>query len=187
MNNIKIKQEWRIKIAILFIFFLPTMTYAFFCPNNFNQINFGDTIEQIQQQCGSPAKQDTKEITPDIPVPQEWNYYVPRTYTLSATNQPQSTLKTQFTFDSSGKAINISVNGLGVPSTNVCNGIVIALGATQDAVKAACGNPTFVNKPPPSSTPTGTPPPKKKMTEFTYNTNPPVILVFENGILKEKK
>ena len=174
-------------IKMIFVFLLPTISYAFFCPNNFNQINFGDTIAQIQQQCGTPAKQETKEIAPDIPTPQEWNYYVPRTYTLSATNQPEMTLKTQIIFDANGKAININVNGLSMPSTNVC-GAVIQLGATQDTVKAACGNPAIINKQQATAPQTGsTQPPKNKITEFTYSTTPPVTLVFENGVLKSKK
>ncbi|HLB43040.1 MAG TPA: hypothetical protein VJN02_09390 [Gammaproteobacteria bacterium] len=175
-------------LYFLLVLFVPMTSYAFFCPNNFNQINFGDTIAQVQQQCGTPAKQETKEITPETQGPQEWNYYIPRTYTLSATDQPKTTLKTQITFDSNGKAINISVNGLGVPSTDVCGGI-IQLGSNQDAVKAACGNPSFINtqQNPAPSNGTGMQTQKNKMTEFTYNANPPVTLTFENGILTGKK
>ncbi len=173
----------------------PALSYAFFCPSNFNQINFGDTLEQVQGLCGPAAKQETKEITPaptEAKGPQEWNYYIPRAYVLSATNQPQMTLKTQIVFDENGKAVNINVNGLSMPSTNVC-GAVIQLGSTQDAVKAACGNPSFVNQGAQPATATAvtpsTPPQvqKTKITELTYNSTPPVTLTFENGILKEKK
>lgn len=175
----------RIKYFLIFILFYPSITFGFLCPNNFNQINFGDTITQVQSQCGTPTKQETKEVASEAPVPQEWSYYIPRTYVLSATNQPQMTLKTQIVFDDTGKAINISVNGLSVPSTTVC-GNTIQVGSSQDAIKAACGDPGFVNKQQPTSS-SGAQTQKIKITELTYATIPPVTLVFENGILKGKK
>src|SRR5690606_3368063 len=100
------------KLFALTLGFYPLLSYAFFCPTNFNQINFGNTQAQVEQLCGTPAKQETKDVAIEPPTPQEWSYYIPRTYILSATNQSQMSLKTQFTFDKDGKVINISVNGL---------------------------------------------------------------------------
>ena len=40
----------------------PTLSYAFFCPSNFNQINIrGDSIEQVQQTCGNPDEKKQKK------------------------------------------------------------------------------------------------------------------------------
>lgn len=169
----------------LLFFLLPTLADAFFCPNNFNQINFGNTIEQVQQQCGIPAKQDKKEVTPELPTMQEWNYFIPKTFATSATNQSQMTLKTQITFDDKGKTINISVNGLSVASTTACGNGTLQLGDTTSQVEAICGKPSFINKQ--SISTSSAPPTVIKVTEFTYNTTPPVTLVFENGVLTQKK
>ena len=82
-------------------------------------------------------------------------------------------------FDANGKVINISVNGIGVGSTMVC-GQTIQLGDTATTVKSTCGNPNFINKQ--DATP-GTMQTSDKVTTFTYNTNPPVKLIFKNGEL----
>ena len=96
-------------------------------------------------------------------------------------DQAQGTLKTSFTFDANGKAVNISVNGIGVGATTIC-GNNLQLGDTRDTVKAACGTPTLINKQ------TASPEkPSIKVVEFTYKSTPPVTLIFENGKLKEKK
>jgi hypothetical protein len=172
------------KLILLVLIFSPTLSYAFFCPTNFNQIDFGYTTDQVQQECGKPDKQETKDG--DVPVPQEWSYFIPQTVALSANQNGQGTLKTTVTFDKSGKAINLSVNGLGVGASSIC-GKSIQLGDTLDAVKSACGEPSFINKQANPTSPTGSEQPPKKITTFTYNTNPSVILTFENGKLTSKK
>lgn len=159
---------------------LPTFSFAFFCPTNFNQIQEGDSIEQVQALCGKPDKQETVEKKAEGP--QEWSYFVPQTVGMSSMNPAQGTLKTQVTFDSSGKAINISVNGIGVGSTAIC-GSMIQLGDSSERIKSACGTPVLVNKQSPEENkeqPT-------KITSFTYGTTPPVTLMFENGKLMEKQ
>ena len=65
----------RILLASLIIF--PNLGFAFFCPTNFNQIDFGMKPDQIIQACGKPD--DQKELIKENDnVPQEWNYYIPR-------------------------------------------------------------------------------------------------------------
>jgi hypothetical protein len=160
----------------------PTLSYAFFCPTNFNQIDFGNTMDQVQQQCGKPDLQETKEVGP--PGPQEWTYFINQTQLLGTPQQSQGTLKTTIDFDKDGKAINITANGIGVGATTIC-GQNIQLGSTRDAVKAACGEPGFINKQTPADN--ATPPPKKKVTTFTYNSTPPQKLIFEDGILTSKQ
>lgn len=168
-------------INICIISLAPTLSYAFFCPNNFNQIDFGFTTEQVIAQCGKPDKEESKDVTPEGP--QEWNYYIPQTVATTGINQQkQGTLKTQMTFDSEGKAINISVNGIGVGSTTIC-GVPVQLGDTRDQIKSACGDPTLVNN---QFTSQNAPKPKK-VSIYTYNSNPPGVLTFEDGILTQKQ
>jgi len=166
-------------LFILFGFIFPAIGFAFFCPTNFNQIQIGDTLEQVQQACGQPDKQDEKEV--EAEGPQEWSYFVAQNVAINAMQQVQGTLKTTFSFDANGKAINISVNGIGVGATTIC-GNNLQLGDTKETVKATCGQPSFINK-----QSTSTEKKSSKVTEFTYNTNPPVKLIFENGRLLQKK
>ena len=181
-------------LTLIFAFIFPISSYAFFCPTNFNQINVGDSIDQVTTQCGKPTTQETKEQAGEVA--QEWSYYISQTVATATTDQAQGTLKTQITFDASGKAVNISVNGIGVGSTTVCGQTTIQLGDTREAIKAACGDPVFIRKQdtttPPSGPqqPTNTlgqPQPSTKITTFTYSSNPPVTLTFENGKLTGKQ
>ena len=188
----------------LTLFFLPSLSYAFFCPTNFNQIDFGMTTDQVTQICGQPDNQKEYKKE-DENIPQEWNYYIPQTVSMGGTLAPaQGTLKTSITFDNKGKAINISVNGIGVGESTVCGGstgwgtgnlnnplaakgATIALGATRDQIKAACGTPAFINKQQVSANDPNAKPPSK-VVEFEYlNATPKTTLIFENGMLKDKK
>ncbi len=164
----------------LFLFFIfPIPTFAFFCPTNFNQINDGDTINQVIQACGAPTNQ--KEFTKENNnVPQEWVYYIPQTVSTETANQAQGTLKTSITFDDKGKAINVSVNGLGVGSSTIC-GAPIQLGDSQENIKAACGNPAFINKQGNSGSETSQ---KTSVIVLIYGSSQ---LTFENGKLTENK
>jgi len=165
---------------------LPSIALAFFCPTNFNQIDFGMTTDQVTQSCGKPdsLKESVKQ---NENVPQEWDYYIPQTVDMGGTSQTaQGTLKTSVTFDDKGKAINISVNGIGVGATSICGGTNVQLGADKDTIKNACGNPSFINKQTPATNPSL--PKDTKVIEFSYTSaTPPVTLVFENGMLTDKK
>ena len=157
--------------------------YAFFCPNNFNQITLGDSLAQVTEQCGKPDLQETKPVEPNVP--QEWIYFVPQTVAMGGGLQAaQGTLKTSFSFDQDGKTLNITVNGIGVGGTSICNNVSLQLGASKDDVKAACGKPAYINKQQVETT-SGTK--QASQVIFTYNSNPPVQLIFQDGVLKEKK
>lgn len=171
------------QLALISIALCPSLSFAFFCPTNFNQIDYGYTADQIIQQCGAPSKQETKKVEPNVP--QEWSYYIPQTVATNAMKPEQGTLKTQMSFDSTGKVINISVNGLGVGSTTICGNQLIQLGDNSDRVKAACGTPSIVTKQDASLAASSQQP--KEITEFTYATNPPVKFIFENGKLTQKQ
>lgn len=49
------------KIALMLLSLSPSISLAFFCPTNFNQIDIGYTTDQVIQLCGKPDKQETKE------------------------------------------------------------------------------------------------------------------------------
>ena len=145
--------------------------YALFCPRGYNQIQMGDTLEQVQQQCGKPDKQtETKD---DSKAPQQWQYFVK----LDPTQQATVNLTVAF---AQGKVININVTGTSLVSTSLCGGTV-SIGDTLAQVKSACGTAGFVNKGP------AQPGNETTITTLTYNTNPPVELTFENGKLVKRK
>ncbi len=152
--------------------------YAIFCPNNFNQIYAGQTMAQVEAVCGKPDKETSKDV--EAQGPQEWSYFMMPTAPVVGSPTTQGSLKTQFAFDASGRVINISVNGIGVGGTAIC-GTQIQLFDAREKVKAACGNPTFINK---QSTEGGAKPDPTKVTEYNYGST---TLVFENGKLTERK
>jgi hypothetical protein len=168
-------------ILLILSMCLPSLSFALFCPRNFIQINAGDSIEKVTQLCGKPDSQK-ESTTSNESEPQEWSYYVPQPVFMDGSTQnAQGSLKTQMTFDKDGKAINISVNGIGVGSTTICGGKTVQIGDSRDTVKAACGQPSFINKQ--AADPAAPPVAGIKTTTFIYNTNPPVKLVFKDGKL----
>jgi hypothetical protein len=158
-----------------------TPSYAMFCPGNFNEINMGDTIANVTAQCGPPTAQKASDSTADQP--QEWTYYL--TQASTDPTQPQAaTLRTTIFFQKD-KVTNMTVNGIGLSSTQICAGQTVQVGDSPETVKAACGAPALVNvaKAPPGSAADTT-----KTTTYTYSTNTGnVELVFVNGVLKERK
>lgn len=145
----------------------------------------GATVDEVLRQCGSPDSQkESKKINDNIP--QEWSYYVPQTVSTNTFNQAQGTLKASVAFDNEGKAINISVNGIGVGSTSLC-GKYIKLGDTRDTIQSSCGEPAIVNRQ--TNNQTGQPRTGQeiKVLELMYSSTPPTILVFENGKLTERR
>jgi hypothetical protein len=162
------------------ITFLPYSAFAFFCPNNFSQIEMSNTIDQVTQACGKPDKEETKDAEPTVP--QEWSYYIPQTVAADTMEQQSGTLKASISFDKDGKAINISVNGIGVGSTTICGNHQVQLGSTMDQIKSACGKPSFINKQQPETI-GGVEQKKSKITTFTYGKS---TLTFTDGILTGK-
>jgi hypothetical protein len=166
------------KIFAFFItMFFSATSFAMFCPSGFNEMNIGDSIEQVVKSCGTPDNQKTTKTVPGQP--QEWNYYVKADPT-----QP-GTFKMSIAFNSDQKVINISVNGTSVVTTPICGGASVQYGSTTDEVKSACGKPAFVNESQQQTGPSA--PTPTEMTELLYNTTPPVTLLFVNGKLKERR
>jgi hypothetical protein len=170
-------------MALVPFFILPNLSFAFMCPTNFNQINFGMTPDQVIQICGKPDDQK-ESVKQSDNIPQEWIYFIPQTVSMGGnTGTAQGTLRTSISFDEKGNAINISVNGIGVGASTICGNSNIQLGASKDQIKSACGKPSFINK-----QSGGDVPPPSKILELTYSSaSPKVTLVFENGVLTDKK
>lgn len=167
----------------------PSLSFAFFCPTNFNQISVGNTMDTVIATCGKPDKQETKEVK--VEPPQEWSYYTPQQPQIIFGKPNASNVKTDITFNAAGNAVNITVNNMSAVSTTVC-GRTINVGDSREMVESACGKPSFINKQDQEATPgqlsdaLGRPVPPAIVTTFTYNSNPPVTLTFENGKLTEK-
>jgi hypothetical protein len=157
-------------------------SFAFFCPTNFNLIEMGNTKQQIDSICGKPKQVREKEKIPEVATPQEWSYFVQKHIVLE-TSHPGST-KVTMAFDEKGKLMNMTVNGINRSATNFCGGSILYIGDSRDTVKKACGNPVYVNKPPSA---TQNQPKPIKVTEYQYDTTPPVTLIFENDVLVEKR
>jgi hypothetical protein len=156
------------------LFFVTTHVFAWFCPNNFNLIQPGDSLAKIKQQCGKPLSE--KSSKQDAKTPQEWGYYV-------AVSPPNpATVKMTVVFNEEGILTNISVNSMSLASTGLCGG-TISVGNTMQAVKAACGAPPFINK-----GQAGEGGGKQTViNELIYDGPAPNMLVFENGILTERR
>jgi hypothetical protein len=148
--------------------------FAMFCPNNFNAINIGDTIDQVQKQCGKASSQKASTSRDDQP--QEWIYFVKEQPT------DQATVKMSIAFDK-GVITNMSVNGIGLSTTQICAGNLVAIGSTQEAVKTACNSPAYISE---SNTPEAEAD-VNKIIVLTYKGTPDVDLEFENGKLKSRK
>ncbi len=169
-------------ILPLGLLFYAGQAAAMFCPTGFNQINIGDTIEQVTQQCGAPdSKKTDKEILDTTP--QVWTYYVK--YDPS---QP-GTVQMMIAFDASQKMINITVNGTSLSNSSLCGGNV-QLGDTTASVKKACGAAALVNKGETqnSNAVTNNNQPSTETTTFKYTSQgTPTTLIFMNGKLKERQ
>lgn len=158
-------------------------SFALFCPNNFNQINIGDTIAQVQAACGKPDTQKTYKSQGNVP--QEWTYYVAIPNAYAQDVPTQGTMKVTFAFVNN-QVVNMTSNGVGVGATTVCNNTNLQLGNSIEDVKAACGAPaTIVNTNIANENAQGTPP--VETSEWTYTSAPGVTLIFENGKLKQRK
>lgn len=164
----------------LLISTLPMHIYAWICPNNFKQIASGDTIEQVTAACGKPASEKISEG--GYNGPQEWQYFVTIQKQLKGSGAPTGenpSIKMSIAFNNH-KAINITVQGMSLSSTSLC-GPTINVGDNDRSIEKNCGKPTFIQK---QESAKENP---IEITEFKYNTAPPNILIFENGILKERK
>lgn len=166
--------RWLILILLSTAF--STAWAQMFCPNGFNTINLGDSLETVQKSCGKPDAQKTYKTQPFQA--QEWVYFI-----ASFPDMP-GTVKSTIAFDDNGKVVNLSVNGAGLSETQIYdNKTLIQVGDTVEKIEAVCGKPAYINQ-----TSTGNPPPKAiEITELRYQAGPTVTLIFKNGKLTQRK
>lgn len=169
----------KLRLFSVIVALASSQANALLCPGNFSHIEVGDSLSSVVAKCGEPTKKETKPAP--VKTPEEWTYLIPQTVSAGTTGQQQGTLKATITFDADGKAINMTVNGIGVGASTIC-GNNISLGDNTDAVKSACGKPSFINQQPPPETNN---PSKDMQTIYTYQTNPPTTLIFTDGVLSE--
>lgn len=173
--------KYIISFAALMPFIFSSTLFAFTCPTNFSIINVGDSIESVTQKCGKPVSEKKEEK--EKPQPQEWTYFQTETVATNTTYSSTGTLKVSVTFDKDDKAINISVNGIGVGASSIC-GNPIQLGDSREKVKSTCGKPSFVNKQTGDENKSED---KDTIIEYTYKGSSQNVLVFTNGKLTDVK
>ncbi len=161
-----------------------TTTFAFLCPKNFNQIDFGYSVAQVEELCGAP---DKKEVTdaPDTS-PQEWVYFLPQSGFANPNGNAMGTLRTSIALDGEGKVMNITINNISVSSMTNC-GTAVSIGDSRQTVESACGKPGVVNKSTPTASSGQPADDANKQIEMTYNSTPPVTLIFIKGKLTDKR
>ena len=162
-------------LAILSLSLVSVSTFAMFCPKGLNQMNFGDTIEQVTQQCGAPDSQNTKKEAPFQP--QEWVFYV------KPDPKQTGSVKMTVAFDSKKIATNITVNAQSLQKTPLC-GTAIQAGQTTDMIKQACGSPAMINQSQLGAGPAAAA--EVVTTTFKYSSAPPTTLTFVDGKLSSR-
>lgn len=155
-------------LFLMTLLLFPVSCLALFCPGSFNNISMGDSLETVVATCGNPAS--INEYNKPAKVPQEWNFY----QRLNPTDT--GTMKVTVAFEDN-QVINISVNGIGMGSTNICGNTAINVGDSMDRIEQICGKPAFINMA------QGSYAMGAKVTEITYAGSPPVKLTFEDGKL----
>jgi hypothetical protein len=176
--------------------------HALFCPNSFTVINMGDATESVQAACGAPASERTYASDATHPTVSEWEYIKPNRYdqftskvtflmhdnrvaniTIVNGNEEASKLCQAVQLGTNSSTFQVSCNSLAprnVNSTILCGG-TLRVGDSDQVVQFVCGKPIATHDAPGGSTQAMT------ITEYTYSGSTPMILIFENGHLKEKR
>lgn len=166
----------KLKIALMGILLLFTHTsFATFCPNNFNIVNEGDSMDKVIALCGQPlSKKETRDTSNQ---PQQWSFY-------PATSRNQGTLKLNVALVG-GIIKNISINNISLRSTDVC-GAAINVGDSVDKLRNACGDPADTNfSDNTQGVQFGTA--ADIITELHYQGTSAVTFLFKNGKLTQKR
>ncbi|MDX1901032.1 MAG: DUF2845 domain-containing protein [Gammaproteobacteria bacterium] len=186
----------KITLGALLSLGITSPAFAFFCPTNLQMIEFGDSIDHVQQQCGKPASTQKLKVSQDATA-QEWvynknNVSQAQAQGMSQTYNPQQ-LKIMF---ANKHVTSITLNGFPTDNSNGNCNPDITINSLIDDVKAACGKPDMVTLDNSASNNESNqlsqnPSDEKDLTkgtvELTYDSSPPVTLVFQDGKLTEKK
>jgi hypothetical protein len=170
-------------IFVFMLFCTSSLANAWVCPTSFSQIAVGDSIDQVSAVCGKPASETTSEG--GYRGPQEWQYFVTINQPLMGSGAPAGatpSIKMSILLVNQ-KAINITVQGTSLGSTSLC-GPTISIGDSDNAIEKSCGKPVFIQK---QQQGPGSDAKPIEIIEYKYNSVPPNKLIFENGILKDRK
>lgn len=167
------------RLSLFLIMICSSPVFAMYCPNNFKEINFGDTIIQIKKTCGTPNR--IIEIPPPDTGAEAWIY----------TSKTKSQMTIIFIDEKVSKIIlgGQPVSSL-LPNCTLANEATqsprnIQTGNSMDSVKNACGKPTSIIK---GISRDGSVTPPPQIVQYQYNTtNPPTLLIFQDGIYIAKR
>ena len=134
---------------------LPSSADAVYCPQNHGFINIGMTVAQVVSACGQPlAKHDSSApVTQKVPVKQ----LIYTTLNPGSVYPGLNNIYDQWSLPSGSTGLPLEVDiinnkvsafRLNSGKTNamsVCGGVSVQVGADEDAVYSACGNPNMVN------------------------------------------
>lgn len=181
--------------------------YAYYCStgqaNGF--INTGDSMQQVQQACGTPTNVTQPEQPSSIPTDiQQWTYSHQPSHisTWSAGSlavtamsaappsyQPPAATNVTYPPDVTfvvinGKVQSIISEGQQLSSSNLCaSGATVQVGQDAQSVLTSCGQPAQITK-----TQKDIPTQPQTITTWTYDQGdyrPPLILQFTNGQLTQ--
>jgi len=193
----------RVYVYLISLFLYSSHAFALFCPNNFSSIDYGNTIQQVEQTCGQPSSVNTYQKTQATN--QTWDYYIQAPgfnqnmakmsllfrddelmnihlhYNAATRAQICPLLSTKNKVPAITSFCFTSNNDENVSSTNICGGF-IQVGNNAQAIKYVCGEPAAIKDVP------GTQVQSTDITELHYSGGAQnVTLIFENGVLKDRQ
>lgn len=181
---------------LLFIF--SVVSYAMFCPTNFESINIGDSIDKVKMICGQPNSEQNSQGQSSS---EEWHYYVKSSAVSQATlpmiivmqNNRVINITIDNLISNNGQVCQAFKTGGGdnkivqtfcqnidgpksVANTQAC-GQIIQVGDSSRTIESACGKPVMIKS-------LSVPQSEAGITVLKYVGPPRTTLVFENNRLK---
>jgi hypothetical protein len=177
-----VKQFFKWLSVILFLF-LANLTYAasFVCPNTFQTILTGDSMEQVTAACGPPTSTSTTDGRATTPVYQTKWVYSP-TNLIQFTSNELLSEEIAIIFEND-KVVAISSTESHALSKLQCLRH-ITLGSSNSDVIQQCGAPNYINHTVTGKTQSTT------LNHWFYNYGrykPQMIFTFQDGVLKDIK
>jgi hypothetical protein len=169
-------------VAYIFLWF-PITSFALTCPNNATILDYGESIQQVITECGTPKsqKQYLRTVRTIQPLVDPTGDDVSQAYSVSDQHQSFSIVTrngrpykqhcTSIMVGDNYTTSNCTNSGVDIQSPFICEQITRTGDATTSTVYP-CGNP-----PPVTVLENIT------VTEFTYDASSPDTLIFENAKL----
>jgi hypothetical protein len=185
----------RLEIGLCCLFCLFTeLSFAdgntnnLYCPQGAQYIQPGMNILDVKQACGAPIHVTKREVADSHKIPLiQWTFRVGSLsgirrsnfyFRTASINNP--TLVVTF---KQNKVMTVSLDGQGMPASDICGGIPINKGDDMSAVSNACGTPNYTNETY-TLAPTGSNSKEEIWSMKLGPYQPDIILTFKNGILQ---